>query len=416
MKNRTPANRNTRITETKVAPAPIAPPQLIDVTRLQPEAAVEQLIEHAVSIGGIIRTIAILSVDQGKRCLGHVRAAAGMDVTEKRKPGDGRWIFQPRSTGDIEGEIAEPVDLRLNAIPTLHGEDIAIRLLSRGNKIYALDKLGMTGQQLDTYRSMITSPSGLILISGPTGSGKTATLYSSLMQLNDGKRKINTIEDPIEYAIDGLRQSQTNPAIDLSFADLLRGVLRQGPDVIMVGEIRDEETAHTAVRAANSGLLVFATVHAASAAATVQSMRALNAHPRLLSTALLGVVSQRLVRTLCPACRVSFDLSDAPETFEDLRPFLKKDEGNKLFAPVGCDKCGQTGYAAQTGVFEVMKIDRDLRHLIGENASIREIRDAAIERKMLEFRHSAMLKVARGETCTEEVFRVVPCEEILAAD
>ena len=397
---------------------------------MQPEAAVENLIEHAVSIGasdlflvsneqhlavlvrhlGIVRTIAILSADQGKRCLAHVRAAAGMDITEKRKPGDGRWIFNPQSE-----LITEPVDLRLNAIPTLHGEDIAIRLLSRGNKIYALDSLGMTGQQFDTYRSMINSPSGLILISGPTASGKTATLYSSLMQLNDSKRKINTIEDPIEYAIDGLRQSQVNPAIGLTFADLLRGVLRQSPDVIMVGEIRDEETAHTAVRAANSGHLVFATVHAASAAATVQSMRALNSHPRLLSTALLGVVSQRLVRTLCPACRTAFDVTDL-DSFEDLRPFLKKDEGRKLYAPMGCAKCGQSGFAGQTGVFEVMKIDREIRHLIGDNASIRDIRDAAIERKMLEFRHSAMLKVAKGETCTEEVFRIVPSEEILAAD
>src|SRR5262249_39455485 len=157
----------------------------------------------------------------------------------------------------------------------------------------------------------------LILITGPTGSGKTATLYASLIALNDGKRKINTIEDPIEYAIDGLRQSQVNPQIDLSFGELLRSVLRQCPDVIMIGEIRDEETAKTAVRAANSGMLVLATLHAPSASGAIQSMRSLGSNPHFLSTSLRGVVAQRLVRTLCPHCRISFDISDAPHTFDD---------------------------------------------------------------------------------------------------
>jgi type II secretory ATPase GspE/PulE/Tfp pilus assembly ATPase PilB-like protein len=256
----------------------------------------------------------------------------------------------------------------------------------------------------------------LILITGPTGSGKTATLYSSLITLNDGKRKINTIEDPVEHAIDGLRQSQVNPAINLTFAELLRSILRQGPDVIMIGEIRDEETANTAVRAANSGIVVFATLHAASAVGAVQSMRGLETNPRFLATALRGVVAQRLVRTLCPKCRVGFDLSDSPETFEDLKQYLRPTEGKTLYAAKGCEACGQTGYGGQTGIFEVLPIDRALRHLIGENASAREIRDQALAQSMLEFRRSAMLKVARGETSTEEVFRVIPGEDILSED
>ena len=404
-------------------------PQLLDVTKLPPEAAMARRVDHAASIGasdlflvtneqhvaalvrhlGIVRTISILGSEQGKRCIAHLRYVAGMDVAEKRRCADGRWIFQAES-------LDEQIDLRINSIPTLHGEDLAIRLLSRRSSIFTLENLGMTAEQLSAYQAMLSTPSGLILITGPTGSGKTATLYSSLLTLNNGRRKINTIEDPVEYAIDGLRQSQVNPAINLTFSDLLRSILRQGPDVIMIGEIRDEETAQTAVRAANSGIVVFATLHAASALGAIQSMRGLGINPRFLSTALRGVVAQRLVRTLCLKCRTSFDLSDAPHTFDDLRRYLKPGEGNILYAARGCDACGQSGYAGRTGIFEVLPVDRDIRHLIGENVVARKIRDKAIGQSMLEFRQSAMLKVARGETSTEEVFRVIPGEDILAED
>jgi type II secretory ATPase GspE/PulE/Tfp pilus assembly ATPase PilB-like protein len=294
----------------------------------------------------------------------------------------------------------------------MYGEDFALRLLSRGNQLYNLDQIGMTAEQLTSYQQMIGSPSGIILITGPTGSGKTATLYGSLMKLNDGKRKINTIEDPIEYAIDGLRQSQVNPAIELGFSELLRSVLRQSPDVIMIGEIRDEETARIAVRAANSGILVFATLHAPSAAGAVQTMRTLGSNPHFLATSLRGVVAQRLVRTLCPKCRINFDISDAPETFNDVRPWLKSDEGKLLYAAKGCEACGHTGYASRTGVFEVMPISKPIRAMISAGATAAEVREKAVEEKMLEFRSSAMLKVARGETSTEEVFRVVPSEHL----
>lgn len=401
-------------------------PQLIDVSKLSAEAAVSKLIEHAATEGasdlflvsneqhvavqirhlGIVRPIAILSADHGRKVLGHIRASSGMDVNERRKPADGRWIFN-----NVKGEDA--IDLRLNSIPTMYGEDLAIRLLTRGHKVFDIGNLGMSPEQLETYRSLISNPSGLILITGPTGSGKTATLYSTLMHLNNGRRKINTIEDPIEYAIDGLRQSQVNPAIDLAFPELLRSVLRQSPDVIMIGEIRDEETAQTAVRAANSGILVFATLHAASAPAAIQSMRGLGTRPHFLSTALRGIVAQRLVRTLCPKCRMSFDLSDAPHTFDDVRHLLSADEGKHLYAARGCEDCGLSGYAGRSGIFEIMPVDKDMRALIADNAPVAEIRVQATSKKMLEFRESAMLKVARGETSTEEVFRVVPTEHML---
>jgi type II secretory ATPase GspE/PulE/Tfp pilus assembly ATPase PilB-like protein len=263
---------------------------------------------------------------------------------------------------------------------------------------------------------MLESPSGLILLTGPTGSGKTTTLYACLARLNDGQRKINTIEDPIEYALDGIRQSQVNPAVDLGFPQLLRSVLRQSPDVIMIGEIRDGETAETAVRAANSGHLVLATIHAPAAPGAIQSMRALGVHPHFLATALRGVVSQRLVRTLCPSCKVSFDLSHAPHTFDDVRPWLSPEDGKLFYAPKGCELCNNVGYAGRTAIFEVLPIGRSIRNLISDNRPTREIRLTAIEEKMLEFRQAALLKVALGLTSTEEVFRVIPSEHMLMDD
>src|SRR5436190_279445 len=281
--------------------ATTAPISHIDVAKFSAEQAVARLIDHAVKMGasdlffaaneqttsvlvrhlGIVKPISMVTAEAGRKYLSHIKAAAGMDMTEKRRPADGRWIYR-RADGDA-------VDLRISIIPTLHGEDFSMRLLARGNKLFALENLGMSRDQLSAYVNMISAPSGLILITGPTGSGKSATLYASLIRLNDGRRKINTIEDPIEFAIDGLRQSQVNPMIELGFGEMLRSVLRQSPDVIMLGEIRDEETARTAVHAANSGILVLATLHAPSAAGAIQSMRSLSVHSHFLSTCLRGI-------------------------------------------------------------------------------------------------------------------------------
>lgn len=402
--------------------------ELMDVSKLSVEKAVAKLIEYAVGMGasdlflvceedqftvqvrhlGTVQPISALPLEMGKRCVAHIKATAGMDVTERRRPLDGRWLYR-----EDEGPT---IDLRINMIPTMHGEDLAMRLLVRESQLFDLANLGLTRDQHTQLLAMLESPSGLILMTGPTGSGKTATLYACLRHLNNGQRKINTIEDPIEFAVEGLRQSQVNPAIGLSFSELLRSVLRQSPDVIMIGEVRDAETAETAIRAANSGHLVLATIHAPSAAGAIQSMRALGAHNHFMSTALLGVVSQRLVRTLCPRCRISFDLSHAPHTFDDVRPWLGPDEGNRLYAHKGCDFCSMRGYAGRSGVFEVMPVSRPIRNLISDGKPARIIREKAIEEKMLEFRQSALLKVALGLTSTEEVFRVIPSEHLLLDD
>jgi type II secretory ATPase GspE/PulE/Tfp pilus assembly ATPase PilB-like protein len=330
----------------------------------------EQHIAANVRYLGIVRPLSILPLDLGRRVLSHIKAMSGMDLTEKRHPADGRWIFR----GDEEEEEDGTADLRINIVPTIYGEDFAIRILSRNTRLFSLENLGMLPHQFQQYQAMVASPSGLILITGPTGSGKTATLYASLIRLNDGTKKINTIEDPVEYTISGLRQSQVNPGIDLSFAELLRAVLRQSPDVIMIGEIRDEETARTAVHAANSGIVVLATLHAPTAAGAIQSMRSLGVHSHFLATSLRGVVSQRLVRTFDPATRVKFDLGEDSDVFAEVGKYLSPGEGKTLYAPGPAPSNQMTGYSGLTGVFEVMPISKSVRNLIADGKPTRDIR------------------------------------------
>jgi type II secretory ATPase GspE/PulE/Tfp pilus assembly ATPase PilB-like protein len=333
----------------------------------------------------------------------YIKANADMDISERRRPTDGRWIHQV-------GE--RRLDLRINSVPTLHGEDVTIRIWDHSLGLFALDDLGMSRSDLNKLMYMLTHPSGLILVTGPTGTGKTTTLYACLQYLNNSSRKINTLEDPIEYALDGVRQSQVNAKLGLDFPELLRNILRQAPDIIMIGEIRDRDTVATAVRAANSGHLVLATLHAPTASGAVHSMLALGAHPYFLSGCLLGVVAQRLVRTLCPECRVRYDISESTETFREIQPLLEPGEGTAIFGPGGCDACLQLGYAGRSGLFEIMTINQALRRLVARAATSHEIEDAAVKAGLVVFRRGALLKVAQGVTSTEEILRDVPAEHL----
>jgi general secretion pathway protein E len=393
-----------------------------NVYGMMPEAAVAALIDHAIKLPasdlfiavnenhvavsvrhlGIVRLQTVLSPDLGRRCVSYIKAMAGLDLAEQRRPQDGRWV---RNT---EGNTR--ADIRISTIPTLHGEDLTLRLLACQPQTQAIEELGLSPRNLGDLKWMLSSPSGLILVTGPTGSGKTTTLYACLRHLNDGQRKINTIEDPIEYAVPGLRQSQVNHKADVGFPELLRSILRQSPDIIMIGEIRDPVTAATAVHAAGSGQLVLATLHAPIAAGAVQSMLSLGAHPHFLSSSLLGVIAQRLVRTLCTKCKERIDIADVPYTFDEVRPWLAPGEGEALYAARGCSECHMTGYSGRTGVFEVMRITRELRHLIAEAQPTRILRQKAIEQGFIELRQSALLKVARGDTSAEEVLRAIPSE------
>ncbi|MFN3167975.1 MAG: GspE/PulE family protein [Phycisphaeraceae bacterium] len=420
--------------------------QMIDLSDLPVERAVDRVIAHALRLGasdlmllanedfyalhvrhlGLIRPVSIVSADLGRRFSQHIKAAAGMDVAEHRHPHDGRWIYDnlpeegeaDAPAGDGEGQDNDGVgnqttpermvDLRISTVPTMHGEDMVIRLLSRRHGLFKIDQIGLSGKDQQRVESMLDSPGGLVLCCGPTGSGKTATLYAALNHLNNGTRKINTIEDPIEFTIEGLRQSQVNPKIGLDFAQLLKGVLRQSPDMIMIGEIRDRETATTAVHAANAGHLVLSTIHAPVAAAAIESMRSLGVNNHFLATALRGVLSQRLVRTLDKQRRVEYDISHAPQVFEPIKHLLGEDEGKTFYAPGAAE--GETGYSGRTGVFEVMTMSNTLRDMISHGADTHKLRGQARKEGILDFKANALLKVARGETSIEEVFRVVPAE------
>jgi type II secretory ATPase GspE/PulE/Tfp pilus assembly ATPase PilB-like protein len=401
--------------------AEAAPALAIDLAGKEPEQAVPALIEHAARLHvsdlffstnedhvevaarhlGLLRPLSRLGLDVGRRCISYVKTAADMNISERRRPMDGRWLFG-RPSG-------QRLDLRINTIPTLHGEDCTVRILDQQYRLLSIDQLGLDAVLYNQLTRLLASPSGLLLVTGPTETGKSTTLYACLAHLNNGERKINTIEDPIEYSIKGIRQSQVNAKVGLTFDELLRSVLRQAPDVIMIGEIRDPETAMTAVRAAASGHLVLSTLHAPVAAAAIHTMLRLEVHPHLLSNSLLGVVSQRLLRTLCPRCRTSFELP-TPHVFDEVRSRLQPGQGRHLYGPAGCPECYGTGYAGRTGVFEMLRVGPEIRRLIDDRATTPAIRQRAVEEGLIEFRHSALLKVAQGETSIEEVVRVLPSE------
>src|SRR5688572_626197 len=353
--------------------------RLMDLNHVSPEKGVGILIDRAlelrasdlfiatneqhvavqVRLRGQVEQISVLDAEQGKRYIAHIRNTAAMDVSDHRRPHDGRWIY--------EVDDQQTVDLRINIVPTLHGDDLAIRLLDRNTDLLSLDRLGMTARQLDIFRRLLESPGGMILLTGPTGSGKTVTLYASLTHLNNGRRKIHTIEDPIEYAVEGLRQSQVNVAIDLGPTEILRGVLRQAPDVAMVGEIRDEEIAATAAWAATSGVSVLSTIHAPRAAATVQSLRSYGITDNAIAGSLDAAVSQRLLRTLRTACQEldeSGHTAEVKRVMEEIKAFMPSAGSTVRYSARGCDQCHGTGYAGCTAIYEIMPITDALRELI----------------------------------------------------
>jgi type II secretory ATPase GspE/PulE/Tfp pilus assembly ATPase PilB-like protein len=365
----------------------------------------EENVHITVRFLGILRRVARTDLESGRRLLNYFKANGGMDLGQKLRPCDGRWLY---TRGD-----GHKTDLRFNTTPGLYGENMAIRLLDRDQRILELEELGMSARDIGKVQRMLASSSGLILVTGPTGSGKTTTLYACIRRLNNGQRRICTIEDPIEYSLSGVRQSQVNLRIGLDFPELLRSVMRQSADVILVGEIRDAVTAETTVLASKSGQLVLATLHASTAAGAVDSMLSLGVHPYFLASGLSTVITQRLVRTLCPHCKIAVDISESPDTFNDVRRWIKPEQGKTIYAAVGCEKCHFEGHMGRTGVFEVLHVSREIRRLINQRATVQEVRDQAVREGMMDIRREALLKVADGVVSIEEVMRAIPAEFML---
>jgi general secretion pathway protein E len=307
-----------------------------------------------------------------------IKIMAQLDIAEKRLPQDGRITLR------VGGRA---VDVRVSTLPTGHGERVVLRLLEKDLSKLTLENLGMSDRTLRAFDTLVHQPHGILLVTGPTGSGKTTTLYGAIRRLDHTTTNIMTVEDPIEYDLEGIGQTQVNPKIDMSFARALRAILRQDPDVVMIGEIRDLETAQIAVQASLTGHLVLATLHTNDAASAVTRLIDMGIEPFLLSSSLLGVQAQRLVRKLCPHCK-------QPEP-----------EG-KGFRAVGCPQCSQSGYIGRTGIHELMTVEDDMRLLIHNGANDTDIRRQALKTGMLPMRSDAMRWVAAGITSQEEVLRV----------
>jgi general secretion pathway protein E len=320
-----------------------------------------------------------------------------MDISEKRRPQDGRIKTR---------EEAREVELRVSSLPVAFGEKMVLRVFDPEELLQALETVGLYSDVLAGWRGLVTSPTGLVLVTGPTGSGKTTTLYSTLQELADSTVNITTIEDPLEMVYEEFNQVLVQRRVDVTFGSALRTVLRQDPDVIMVGEIRDEETAKMANQAALTGHLVLSTMHTNDTSSTVTRLLDLGVEPFLLSTTLLGVMAQRLVRNICSSCRREEALTQ--EQMEALG--IELPPGSTQALPVslgdGCIRCRSTGYYGRTGVFELMSMDETLRRLIVRGASAPEIRKAARAEGMMSLRECGIRKMAQGKTSFEEVLRL----------
>ena len=356
----------------------VEPFETRSVVRLRIDGTLRDLIEPARALHSAI--------------VSRVKIMAQLDIAEKRLPQDGRITLR------VAGK---PVDVRVSTIPTGHGERVVLRLLDKQAGRLDLTRLGMDDATLAHMDRLILEPHGIVLVTGPTGSGKTTTLYAALSRLDATALNIMTVEDPIEYDLDGISQTQVNTRIEMSFARALRTILRQDPDVVMIGEIRDLETAQIAVQASLTGHLVFATLHTNDAVSAVTRLVDMGVEPFLLASSLIGVVAQRLVRRLCLECRKPF-AADAAQ----LRALGLAPTDGTLYSAQGCAACNRSGYRGRTGIYELLSVDDDLRRLIHDRASEQTLRAQVLSRGMRSLREDGMRWAGQGVISLEEVVRV----------
>ena len=327
-----------------------------------------------------------------------IKIMAELDISERRLPQDGRIKLKV---------LGKDIDMRVSTLPTIHGESIVIRILDSTNLNVDLEKMGFPKKELEQFQKLIKKPYGKILVTGPTGSGKTTTLYGALQNINTSDKKIITIEDPVEYQIRGINQIHVKPKIGLDFASGLRSIVRQDPDVIMVGEIRDTKTADVAIQAALTGHLVFSTVHTNDAAGAITRLLDMGVENYLISSALIGVLAQRLVRVICKSCKEPAKVASA--LIEELGTCGHKNI--KAFHGKGCNVCSQTGYRGRAGIYELLIVDDSIRQLILAKSTAQKIRDFSRSQGMTTLREDGWKKVATGITTVEEVLRVTLSEQ-----
>ncbi len=327
--------------------------------------------------------------------ISRIKIMAGMDIAEKRLPQDGRIKI------DVD---KKELDLRVSSLPGIHGESVVMRILDKTSFLVGLEDLGFIAEQRKAFEKVINLPNGMILVTGPTGSGKTTTLYATLSHVNQKERKVITIEDPVEYQLDGINQVQVKPQIGLTFAGGLRSMLRQAPDIIMVGEIRDLETAEIAIQSALTGHLIFSTLHTNDAAGAVTRLADMGVKPYLVASTLQGVLAQRLVRTICPACRESYKPSEEEAKALLLNP--GEVLGFELYRGKGCLTCSDTGYKGRIGIFEFLMMTDEIREMILKNASSSDIALKAREAGLKTLKEDGLEKIKRGYTTIQEVLRV----------
>ncbi len=350
----------------------------------------ENRLSVRLRVDGVLHEVLEPPRNMAPLIVSRIKVMARLDIAEKRLPQDGRISLR------VAGRA---VDVRVSTLPSGNGERVVLRLLDKQAGQLQLQQLNMNEQVLNAYRRGLQTPHGIILVTGPTGSGKTTTLYAMLSVLNDAKRNILTVEDPVEYDLDGIGQTPVNTKVDMTFAKGLRAILRQDPDVVMVGEIRDSETAQIAVQASLTGHLVLSTLHTNSAVGAITRLQDMGVEPFLLSSTLLGVISQRLVRNLCPACKTVTQLD-----VEQINGF-EIDPSDVIYQANGCPQCLHTGFRGRTGIYEMIEVDDELTTMIHDGTGQRKI-EKYCRTKSHSLREDGIRKVVQGDTTLDEVLRV----------
>lgn len=363
---------------------------------ISPENSVTHI---SYRIDGVLQHFYALPLKLHNQLVARIKILSNLDISEQRKPQDGAFSYE---------FLSEPFDLRISTLPTNHGENVVMRLLGKNSSLFSLKQLGLTKANIEKVERYFSKPYGIILIVGPTGSGKTTTLYSALRKIDSLKKNVLTIEDPIEYKFSFIKQTQLNEKAGYNFQSAIRAFMRQDPDVMLVGEIRDHDTAELAVRASITGHLVLSTLHTNDAVGTIPRLSDLGIEPYLIGSGLLAVIAQRLVRRLCSSCKVQTEVTkEELESMGISKKIIELYPNYTLFDAVGCEHCRGTGYRGREAIIEILEIDEDIEDLITKRASTQEILHVAHGKGMYSIKEDGQIKVLEGVTTIQEINRVV---------